>query len=234
MVNRVEVTLDIIVSDAKEQEETRAFMHRHRVRRWHHRAHKIIIGRGGEKDARGKRKFEQVEDIDLAETRYDSPRRAPNGMIDDKEDYCRITGDLNCLHIEWRLNNLRAVQSAGIRSGKELLKFNHYQFWKKRMLLVYIDPERLGRLIRNRVNGTKSRTAVIGKVGNRMVNLDRKSGGVILRAYGTMQELLDQCGAPLRLRRILRIIPNDAFLPLDMNGRSRVVYNKRGVRLRRV
>ena len=57
-----------------------------------------------------------------------------------------MTGELNCLHLEWHLNGVRAVWNAGILSGADLLKWDHRAFWNKRLLLYEIEPWRLGKI----------------------------------------------------------------------------------------
>ena len=161
LINRLEVTLDMIYPDQRALEDAGEFLERHLVRRWHGRTQKIKV---------------------VGKTRYDAPRGAPNGMVMYPESYSRQTGELFCLHLEWRINNARAARGAGIRAGTDLLRFDHRRFWRERMLLVEIDAERLGRLMRNRRNGTRSRTPDVGRFSGIVTNLDRRRGGVVLKA----------------------------------------------------
>ena len=73
---------------------------------------------------------------------------------------------------------MRACRAAGIGSTSELLKFDHRQFWKDRLLLYEVDAEKLGRMVRNKRDGTRSRSANIeyDKRMRREVNLDLKAG----------------------------------------------------------
>jgi hypothetical protein len=75
----------------------------------------------------------------MGDTRYDADRAAQNGIVFYKEDHSRITGEEYCLHLEWRLNRLRAVRAAGIETGQDLLKFDHRAFWQKRLRLYEVD-----------------------------------------------------------------------------------------------
>ena len=58
-----------------------------------------------------------------------------------------------------RANLVRALRRLGIESVVDLDKFDHRRFWADRLRLVHISPERLGLIIRNRQDGTKSRVA---------------------------------------------------------------------------
>ncbi len=214
LINRGENALDFIFASPAEQDAAFEFLHQQLIRRWHGKTQKIKLVRGvRDKQRHGKRAPELVDEIELGQTRYDG-WRAPNKIAFYKDRFSRVTGELNCLHLEWHLNGLAACQAAGIKSGEDLVTFNHRQFWKERMRLVDVDPERLGRLIRNRAGGTRSRTAEIGK-GNRMTSDDKRNGWTVLQAYPTMQDLMDQFGSNLRLRSILHVMPND---PLNRPG----------------
>ena len=74
------------------------------------------------------------------------------------------------------LNGLKAVRRAGIKSGQDLLEFDHRRFWKKRLQFYEVDRGRLGRLIRNRRSSKRSRTTEMQQRGNwGMVDVDRKT-----------------------------------------------------------
>jgi hypothetical protein len=75
-----------------------------------------------------------------------------------------VTGELWCLHLEWRLRSLKAVRAAGIESGEDLIGFNHREFWQKRLLLFDVDRQRLGRLIRNSYTGKEEGRQKLFKV----------------------------------------------------------------------
>jgi hypothetical protein len=116
--------------------------------------------------------------------------------------------------MEWRANVLRAVQAAGIKSAADLLQFDHHAFWKKRLLLVDVEIERLGRIFRNRANKTRSRTPAFETDWRGVErNMDRYWGEVIVRSVGSLQELLDTHGREVRVNRALLPISNSAWLP---------------------
>jgi hypothetical protein len=141
-------------------------------------------------------------------------RRAPNSIVFYQPGFSRITGELNVLHLEWRLNRLRSVRNAGIESGRDLLAFDHRQFWEKKLLLYDIEPERLGRLLRNRSTGRRSRRSAIGNYGHGgQFNLDGRTGHVLINSVGSVQELIDRYGSWLRLHRVLSRMVTESLLP---------------------
>lgn len=120
LINRVEVALDFIFDTPAERDDTFEFLHRHLVRRWHGKTQKIKLVRSGAKSGKGKKGLpELVDEIEMGETRYDAGR-APNKIVFYRNQYSRITGELNCLHLEWHLNGVRPVSSAEIGSGEDL------------------------------------------------------------------------------------------------------------------
>jgi hypothetical protein len=202
-INQVEITIDYVFKDWVGRDDAWDFLHRHIVRRWHGKNQEIRIVKSDS----------DTDDNRSGGTRYDAGRSAPNGIVLYKDKHSRVTGEVNCLHLEWRLNRLRAVRSAGIKSGLDLLKFNRRQFWQKRLRLYDIDRRRLGRLITNRVRGKKSRASKIDQTGRYRVSIDGRTGEVYVRSYDTVQELIDKLKSSYRVHRVLVPISNECLLP---------------------
>ena len=220
LVNRVEVALDHIFECWADRDDALQYLHQHLVRRWHGKKQRIKIGRTSEKPTAGTRRpFEPVDEIDDADTRYDAGRSAPNGIAFYRNDYCRITGELHCLHVEWRAKGVRAVRGIGIQTLADLAAFDHRAFWQERLRLVEVDPERLGRSIRNHHDGGKSRS---GDIQTRhwdglRYNEDLRYGRAVMDSCDSMQELLDKYGAQYRIHRIITSIPNEDWLPGELD-----------------
>jgi hypothetical protein len=207
LINRGEITLDLVFKYRANKDEAWEFLHRHLVRRWHGKKQEIRIDRGKQKPSNG-------DEDGTSGTRYDAGRSAPNLIACYREGHSRITGEVNCLHLEWRLNALKAVRSIGIETGADLLEFDHRQFWQKRLLLFTADKERLGRLIRNRPHGRKSRMSRIEQFGSYKINMDKRTGDVQIRSHDTIQELIDDLGSSYRIQRALVPISNEVLLPV--------------------
>jgi hypothetical protein len=82
----------------------------------------------------------------------------------------------------------RAVRSAGIHSAGNLIDFDHRAFWERRLLLVDVDREKLGRLYRNQLDGTRSRSPAMDGGRNR----DQRYGNILVNGVVTIQELIDR------------------------------------------
>ncbi len=190
LINRVEVTLDMIFKNYAQRDDAYAFLHRHMVRRWHGRTQKIrLVG-------------------ETRPTRYDAHRGAANRTVLYNEAHSRQTGELFCLHVEWRIGGADPVRKAGLSSGS-LLTFDHRAFWRRRLLLVDIPLEKLARAL----SGSRKR---------KVDRTDRRAAHVWLGAYGTIQELIDAFGGSRRrLRSAFETIENEAFLPPETVRRRR-------------
>jgi hypothetical protein len=207
LINRVEVTIDYVI-EGMPREDVWEFLHRHLVRRWHGRKQNIRVKTADENRRTG--------------TRYDALQWVANKTAFYCEDHSRITGELNCLHFEWHLNGLNSVRNAGIRSGLDMLEFDHHEFWRKRLLLYDVDRERLGRLLRNQASGKRSQTVKMEVWRNKsftyVVNPDARLGDTYVRSYDTIQELVDSLKSSHRirshrLRPALIPISNEFLLP---------------------
>jgi hypothetical protein len=197
LINRVEIAIDFVFNSWAERDDECEFLHRHIARRWH----------GKNQEIRLIKSDSDVGDDVVGGTRYDAGRWAPNGIVFYPEHHSRVTGELACLHLEWRLNGLKSVQAAGIKSGGDFLEFNHRQFWKKHLLLSEVDIERLGRLNRNHVKGKRSRA------NQTAARINRRTGEAIQRSYFTVQELIDRQKQYYRVHRALSPISIEFLLP---------------------
>ena len=187
LINYAEVTLDLIFDTSEDSLAARSYLDRYRIRRWHRREHGI-----------------RYYDNDPNNQRYDGPPTAPNVVTDYLEDHSRITDEGPCLHVEWRARGVEAMRAAGIARPRDVLRFDHRAFWKERLRLVKVDPGRMGRLFRNREQGTRQ---------HRITDADISLGRKIMCRYQTMQEMLDGLG-PLRIGHVLTPLSAEPFLPV--------------------
>ena len=215
LINQVEITIDLTFKFRANVEEASDFLHQHLVRRWHRRRQGVRTFCSTPRD----------DNTGAGETRYDAGPQASNLLVIYAEDHTRITGELNCLHIEWRLNGLKAVRAAGIGSGQDLPEFDHRAFWQKRLRLYVVNRRRLGRLLRNHVTGKRRRTPEIYQSGTYRVDIEGRTGEVYVRAYDTVQELIDELKSLCLIHRALTRISNDSLLPEQ--GRSTAVPGRR-------
>ena len=77
---------------------------------------------------------------------------------------CKVTGELDCFKLEWRLAGVAQVRNAvpnaavaGIVTGDDLLSFDIAAYCRKHERLAYIDAERLARFHTNRIRDERRR-----------------------------------------------------------------------------
>jgi hypothetical protein len=201
LINQVEVTLDLVFEYRGNVEEAWDFFHQHLVRRWHRKSQEIRVVRSAPRD----------DEPGACGTRYDAGRRVPNRLVLYADDHTRITGELNCLHVEWRLTGLKAVRAAGIESGQDLSEFDHRAFWRRRLVFYSVDRRRLGLQIRNRQMGARRRSSKTCRSSAHW--MDGRAGEVYARSFDTVQELIDELKSLCRIDLALKRIPNDLLLP---------------------
>jgi len=145
-VNIAEMALDFVFDNAGDTDDAYDFLDHHLVRDWH-----------------GAKQAIRKHDNDQRGTRYDAGRWAPNliGLYREK-DCCRVTGELYCLHLEWRANGAPALRRAGLKTSSDLVGFDHAKFWRRRLKLFEPpSPERLGRLVRNGRRGGSKKGPIV-------------------------------------------------------------------------
>jgi hypothetical protein len=205
LINKVEIAIDYLFDSPVARDDAWEFFHRHLIRRWHSTRQRIVVDRGTQDQS--------TDGEGRIGTRYDAERRARNMIVFYRDEQSRRTGELNCLHLEWRLNGLEAVRNVGIESGQGLLEFNHRQFWQKRLRLYDVDRHQLGRLINNRLNRTRRRTSVFEQRSRYRINLDGRTGENHLASHDTIQELIDHLKGTLHLERVRR-----ALVPISIES----------------
>ena len=113
----MEVSLDWTFENEAEKDDAFAFVCRYLVKQ-HHRSGQGIrfVGKDG--------KF----------TRYTAARGAPNliAMYADKPS--KATGEIFCVHLDWRISRAYALRRAGIYKVSDLINFNHQEFCARQTL----------------------------------------------------------------------------------------------------
>lgn len=191
-MNYVEIALDWMFDNAWTKAEAKQFVHQHLVKKRH---------RG-----QGIRWYEG--------TRYTDRRWAPNGVVvyDDKPS--KVTGQTQCLHIEWRIAGVNTLRRLELDTVEKLIELDHRQFWKDRLLLYKLDVERLGRLYFNREKNTKRRTAWVKRHKGKIIyHTDRRTGQIIFHSVGSVQDVLDQYQRKINVWSCLIRLDIDRLLP---------------------
>jgi hypothetical protein len=186
-INYLEVTNDYIFDTLDWREAGWEYFHRHLTRRYH----RLLQGI-------------QFDDNNPLHARYDAPRGTPNLITIYREERSRTTKECcYLLHVEWRATGEDAVRAAGILRPRDLLTYDFRPFWEERLRFYAIDPGRLGRLYRNRNQGTRS---------HRITPADRKHGRRLISDYETIQKFIDHYRSD-NIQHVLTPLPTKPFLP---------------------
>ena len=188
LINYVELARDECCAGRREIEALHAHRCAHELRLWH-----------------PKRQDTRAYDDSRGNT-YDAARKKARVLTRYMEEHCRITGELDCLHSEFRLMGVQSVRRAGIHAVSDLINFDHVQWWQAKTRVVTTpDVERLGRLVRNRRDNTRDRTPIIHVVRSGKhtftFNLDDRLGTCIMARFDTTQAFVDHFGGVSRLQQ---------------------------------
>lgn len=194
-VNYTEFALDWVFNYQDERADAATFANQHLVKRWHRASQGIRF----------------VEGV----TRYIAGRHATANLVTYADQACKVTGELACVHIEYRVRGQRSLQRLGIRCAQDLVNFGHYEFWKQRLILRAIDEDQFGRLYNRHLLGKGPRYGpwehrVTGGV---TYNYDSRTGYTLVRIYDSTQALLDEFGKRLDMRTCLVDLNVEHLLP---------------------
>lgn len=133
---------------------------------------------------------------------YASGRRARSNTATYADRASKVTGEVCCIHHEYRLRDAEALRVIGIHTIDDVIKFDHYAFWKKYLLAYEIDFAVLGRMwVRHtRRHGAKWIAEInYEDIGRRLFAL----------CHSSVQELVD------RLRRLIPRI-HKCLVPINV------------------
>jgi hypothetical protein len=205
LMNYVEVALDWIFNSEEERDAAHEFIRRHHVKRWH-----------------GKQ-----EVFSYQGARYTAKRRAANKLVNYAEQGSRISGELFCEHVEWRLSGTRALRRAGISSLNDLLELDHRQFWAERLPMRTVNLDTLGRLYCNHVLGKGPRRGpwieFFGPKKSIRFDYHGRTGYVVSQTCGsrqagtsaTTQALIDEWRSKFEVGRCLEALDVEHLLPAE-------------------
>jgi hypothetical protein len=145
-------------------------------------------------------------------TRYTGPPTAANNFVMYGGKPSRTTGELYCLHLEWRMRRHQNLERVGIVNVADLLKLDHRAFWERRLLLATFDLRKLGRMHRNYVRGIPGRSWVTS-FGTMPYDHDLRLGRLISFVTGSTQGVLDEFAPKFRVRDCLITVHVQHLLP---------------------
>jgi hypothetical protein len=200
-VNRLELALDLVFASEEEKEQAEAFIRKHLVK--NHRGKQEIQLQGG------------------TTTMYLSARNAANNLVTYGNRECRVTGEVNCLHIEWRKRGIAALRQENI-SAKNLNEIDHRDFWQRKLLLYVINPNKLGREYRKvypeRRHRRKDQLLTQGSY-----NVEKRTGQTLIKVIGvrkgveSTQAVIDAFRGKLKVRKCSERVEVKHLLPSQEN-----------------
>jgi hypothetical protein len=138
-------------------------------------------------------RFVKKADPDAPATRYSGPRSARNVLAVYSDRHSKVTGEVYCLHFDWRIKGADALRRAGFHSIADLKHIDRREFWQTRLLFRAIDPDALGRRCNNHIHGTNRRRPWITQCGPITYNYDRSTAGILWHSLGSTQAIIDEC-----------------------------------------
>jgi hypothetical protein len=163
-INYLEEGLDLIFYSKDDREDATDTVNKHHVKKYRRRS-------------KVKRK---------KQSRYTNRRRARSNFVTYDDKACRQTGEMFCLHIDWRLKRPGLVQAI-LTTWEDITNLNRTDFWKQRLVFKTVDYEKLGGLF----NKNKDRKANI------------RLGKTIMTQAKEVQVLIDNHGKDVDIRRCL-------------------------------
>ena len=199
-VNYLELSLDWVFQSEEERDEAYDFVCQYHVKKWH-----------GKQEV----KYQGIEHV----TRYTGPRRAPNVMVTYKDRHAKQTGEVNCVHFDWRirgpaLSRLKTTRNDVLLTLRDINLLDHRQFWQHKLLFFQVKARELGRQYRYQVEGKQRRGWVLFYCNNRFAyDVDHRTGSLMIRLCQSTQKVIDAYQKQVDVRNCLQQIPNLHLLP---------------------
>jgi hypothetical protein len=192
-INRIDFALDYIYGHADDRDDTAEWFDFHLLVR-HTKQAVVRVGKRH------------------CKTRYARRRWARHNLIFYYDKPCRLTGELYCLHLEWRAVGRIACIAAGITTPQDLLRFTrqasgHREFWQPRLQLADVDESALAIRLYNQGRGTRRRG---------WPPEPRTLGELYMRSISCLQDLIDlghERDHQRPIQRALVPLSNELWLP---------------------
>ena len=193
-LNMAEFTLDLIFESEEDRDRAFDFIDRHHVKKGHRTDVRYFKG-----------------------TRYTDRRWAPTNFVAYRPAFAKLTGELYCLHLEWRVCGKAALKRMRIKEIKDLIEFDHHSHWASKLRLRKFDYARLGRTYANGLMKKRKHTARKPRVYKTRrgfeYHTDKRLGQHLLRINETVQGVIDFANKRrITVRSCLIPINNDAWL----------------------
>jgi hypothetical protein len=202
LLNYVEIALDLTFDSEDERDEAYKFICQHIVKD-HHRDQKVkFVGKEGA-------------------TRYSAPRNSPNVLVIYRDRASKVTGEVFCVHVEWRIKGRPALKRQQFESLADLVNIEFFAFWQKRLRLHAVNRQKLGRKHNNYFRKTNRRGNWVKRWGRLEIDFDLRSGGLLMRLHGSVQTLIDEVRF-IDVRGCLTPIPVEHLLPTQNQGKDQL------------
>lgn len=192
-LNMTEFTLDLIFDNEEDRDRAFDFINRHHVKKGHRTDVRYYKG-----------------------TRYTDRRWAPTNFVAYRPEFAKLTGELYCLHLEWRVCGVAALRRMRIDGIKDLIEFDHHSHWASKLRLRTFDCARLGRTYANGLMKKHKHTPRKPRVYKTRrgfeYHTDKRLGQMLLRINDTVQGVIDFANKrKIPVRSCLTPIDNDAW-----------------------
>jgi hypothetical protein len=95
----------------------------------------------------------------------------------------KVTGELNCFHLEGRHQGTDALRRINVYEPSDWLTFDHATYWRQNLRLLDVNLERLGRF------GSGRRKSLVEHFSSGTFNRDLFRGSILFRDRAAVEEL---------------------------------------------
>lgn len=204
LFNGAEISWDMIFANPTDCREAERFVSRHHV----------VKQRGPEQRVKWSH----------GTTRYSAEQGAPNVTVIYRDKLSRVRQCENCLHMDWRINGIEALERGGIYCIEDLLELDYREFWEPRLLFYAVDPRLLGKRIHQHVLGKGrrhgARIVYYGEDKRFRYDVDYVIGAATIKLAKESQRLIDQFRGQFDVNECLVTIPTPSQWLPSRNGVS--------------
>jgi hypothetical protein len=196
-VTYLEIALDWIFDDEDQKQRASTFLRDHILKPYQRGQLRVVN-----------------KTADQLGTLYSGSRRTVNNLVNYDDKPCRITGEVDCVHTEWRLREV-ALRRIGIWSIDDVLRIDLRRFWADRLRLFTVDPNKLGLRYNNWEKGTRRKRPWIERFGRGRIEYHRdlRMGHQLLRHWRTVSEIMRIYRPHFDVRACLNPINIENLLP---------------------
>jgi hypothetical protein len=167
---RLELAFDLITDNPHDKETVKEFIEKHLYMPYH--KHQSVV-------------HKERTTYWTQNTNNLGKWRIGRGFTSYDDRHCKSTGEVNCVHLELRLQGSQTIKKLKVYELQDLLATDFFEVWRQFLRLYHVDYQLLGKTHLNRLAGTRRKSTQV----RNGYNIDGATGNILFHNLSVNEKL---------------------------------------------